>query len=242
MLRDTASRTRSVRDEARLDQDLAAMTEPRPSPLPFGHLSSYRVETLADGVFAIAMTLLVLDLEVPSPDLVAEQGGLVPALFLLWPRLLAYGISFVILGIYWTAHHTQYHSIKQVDFRAIWINLAFLLLVTALPFSTSLMAAHLVPAAIVVYSLNAASIGLVLLCHWTHGTSRPELLRGTLDPNFVRLVRLHILFAPGLYLMAVPLAFLHVGASLVLLVVAPLLNLTGLSFALPAWILRQRRG
>ena len=212
------------------------MTQPS-TPHPFGHLGSYRVETLADGVFAIAMTLLVLDLKVPSLAAVAEAGGLGPALLLLWPRVLAYGISFVILGIYWTAHHYQYHSLKQADRNALWINLLFLLLVTALPFSASLLASYPERTAILVYAANSAGIGLALYANWSYGSRRPELLRGPLDPGFVRLIRYHILFAPTLYALAIPLSFVHVGASVAVLVVAPLINLTGLSLTIPAWFL-----
>jgi uncharacterized membrane protein len=93
-------------------------------------LSKNRVETLTDGIFAVAMTLLVLNINVPeisSHSTSIVETELAKRLFDLWPKVLSYGISFVILAIYWRAHHIQFHYIKHTDG----------VLICLLPFSTS---------------------------------------------------------------------------------------------------------
>ena len=75
-------------------------------------LSKTRIEALTDGVFAIAMTLMVFDIKVP-PVAQMDQLNLRHELIQLWPRFLAYVISFVMLGVYWVGHHNQYHYIRR---------------------------------------------------------------------------------------------------------------------------------
>jgi uncharacterized membrane protein len=72
-------------------------------------LSTHRIEALSDGVFSIAMTLLILDIRVPLVSLISGQPNLAQRLFELWPRLLSYATSFRILGIYWIGHHNQFY-------------------------------------------------------------------------------------------------------------------------------------
>jgi uncharacterized membrane protein len=105
-------------------------------------LSKSRIETLTDGIFAVAMTLLVLNISVPqisshSADIVGTE--LLKRLFDLWPKILSYAISFLILAIYWSGHHRQFHYIKHSDRVLVWINIMFLMFISILPFSTSLL-------------------------------------------------------------------------------------------------------
>jgi uncharacterized membrane protein len=96
-------------------------------------LNKNRIEALTDGVFAVVMTLLVLDISVPqisshyAIDSVAAGTELLKRLFDLWPKILSFGISFVILAIYWVAHHRQFHYIKHSNRALIWINIMFLM-------------------------------------------------------------------------------------------------------------------
>src|SRR2546426_6245883 len=93
-----------------------------------------RIETLADGVFAIVMTILVFDLKAPD---VAAPSDLAPSIFALWPRFLTYGISFVVLGVYWYAHHSQFRFIERTNKIVIWLNINFLAAVALVPVSTT---------------------------------------------------------------------------------------------------------
>src|SRR5262245_27599586 len=105
---------------------------------PLGGLSKARIEALTDGVFAIAMTLLIFGVKVPVITPVTEKA-LRHELIQLWPSILTYAISFVMLGIYWVGHHNQYHYIQRTDRIFLWINIFFLMCVSSIPFSTSLL-------------------------------------------------------------------------------------------------------
>src|SRR5919204_959877 len=103
-------------------------------------LSKNRIEALTDGIFAVVMTILVLDISVPQISSHSTVGGgvavgteLLKRLFDLWPKILSFGISFVILAIYWMAHHRQFHYIKYSNRDLIWINIMFLMATCLLP-------------------------------------------------------------------------------------------------------------
>ena len=96
-----------------------------------------RIEALSDGVFAIALTLLVLDIRVPVKEHVVYEKDLIIEFGKLTPKLLTYFLSFMTLGIFWTAHSSQFHFIEKSDRNFNWINLSFLVFVTIMPFTTA---------------------------------------------------------------------------------------------------------
>src|SRR5512143_3213463 len=102
-----------------------------------------RLETFADGVFAIAITLLVLDIRLPPDDAIRELGGLRAALWHAWPSYLGYLTSFIVIGIMWANHHNLMKLIDRVDHGFITFNLLLLMCVAFLPFPTAVMAEHL---------------------------------------------------------------------------------------------------
>src|ERR1700744_6173745 len=102
-------------------------------------MSPNRLEAFSDGVFAIAITLLVLDLEVPAPG----SGRLGHELLAQWPSYAAYVISFFTIGIIWINHHASFSRLRAVDHSILIWNLALLMTVGILPFTTSLMAEYL---------------------------------------------------------------------------------------------------
>jgi len=99
-----------------------------------------RLEAFSDGVFAIAITLLVLDIHVPDPT---ETASLAAALGDQWPSYVAYAVSFLTIGIIWINHHAMIRRLATVDHGTLTLNLLLLLLVALLPFTTALMAAYL---------------------------------------------------------------------------------------------------
>src|SRR5437016_9272802 len=117
-----------------------------------------RLAALSDGIFAVAMTLLVLDLHVPVSTIsthIATEHDLWNALVKLGPNLLPYLMSFLTLGIFWVGQQTQLNHFKQSNRSLTWIYLAFLFAVTLMPFSTGLLAAFITfRVALVVYWLN----------------------------------------------------------------------------------------
>jgi TMEM175 potassium channel family protein len=134
-----------------------------------------RAEAFSDGVFAIAVTLLVLDLHVPD-----VHSGLLAALAAQWPHYASYVVSFGTIGIIWVNHHAFFDRLQRVDRPLLFLNLAFLLLVSVLPFPTSVLSAYLATSqgsvAAAVYSLNMAAMGFAFGIMVTYATRRPGLL------------------------------------------------------------------
>ncbi len=97
-----------------------------------------RLLALADGVFAIAMTLLVLELGVEGIAKTANNAEVVHGLLEMWPKFLIYGLSFLILGIFRVIHQSIFDAIKRYDTTLIWLNILFLMFVALVPFSTAL--------------------------------------------------------------------------------------------------------
>ncbi len=156
------------------------------------HLSSTsRVEAFSDGVMAIAITLLVLDLKLPATANVAN-GGLLNALLARWPTYAAYLAAFLTIGIIWLNHHTLIAKIARFDARLHWLNLMLLLGVATLPWPTSLVAEYVqrggadASAAAALYGLTATLMALPWGFIWRHLADRPELLEVGYDASYAR--------------------------------------------------------
>jgi uncharacterized membrane protein len=186
-------------------------------------LSRNRIEALTDGVFAVAMTLLVLDIKVPELQ-ASEAANLPLKLLALWPRLLSYVISFVILGVYWVGHHIQLSFIRRADRPLLWINVLFLLWVALVPFSTALLGEYSkTRVAIAVYGANLIAIGLTLALHWWYATAESRHVDPDLHPDLVRGGMKRTLMAPVVYVIAIALSFVRAELSLILYALVPLL-------------------
>jgi len=187
-----------------------------------GGLSTSRIEALTDGVFAVVMTLLVLDLKVPlvpGPEAAAELPS---KLLELWPKLLSFALSFVIASIYWVGHHNQFHFIRRTDRVLLWINLLFMLCVALIPFSSGLLGDY--PGqqiAVVVYGVNLICVGCVLYGHWWYATTAQGLVDHDIDPRVVRLAKRRILIAPVAYALAIILSSFGPALSLAIYLLVP---------------------
>jgi len=176
-----------------------------------------RIEALTDGVFAIAMTLLVLGVELPR-----GADSLWSRLLVLWPKLACYVLSFVMLGVLWIGHHYQLHHIRRTDRALIWLNLAFLLVITFLPFSTGVMASErLDPAAVALYGGSIIAAGAALYAHWAYATARPALVNPGLDSKLVATLKLRIVAGIALSGVAIAVAYIDTRISLGLFLVLP---------------------
>ncbi|WP_182357280.1 TMEM175 family protein [Tomitella gaofuii] len=170
-----------------------------------GAFGKGRVEAFSDGVMAVAITLLVLDLRVPEPG---GTGGLGHRLAALWPNYLAYVISFVAIGILWINHHTMLRRLRDVDHSVLVLNLLLLLCIVVLPFTTALLSSYLVEEdggrlAAVVYAgsfLVTSAVFLALQFHVL--THRRRLLREPLTGAERRTILRRAAAAPPAYLVA----------------------------------------
>jgi uncharacterized membrane protein len=148
-----------------------------------------RVEAFSDGVMAIAITLLVLDLKVPPPADAAD-GRLLQALLDRWPSYVAYLAAFVTIGIIWLNHHAFISRIARFDARLHWLNLALLLGVATLPFPTALLADYVgeggvnASVAAAAYGLLATFMALPWGFMWRHLRDHPGLLEPGFDASY----------------------------------------------------------
>jgi uncharacterized membrane protein len=187
-------------------------------------LGRNRVEALTDGVFAVAMTLLVLDIKVPELEQSLASTDLPYRLLALWPKFLSYAISFVILGVYWVGHHLQLSFIRSADRPLLWINIFFLLWVALVPFSTALLSEYNKHRlAIAVYGGNLIAIGLTLALHWWYATSRRRHVDPDVHPGLIRTAMFRVLMGPLLYLLGIVISFFSTELSLALYALVPVL-------------------
>lgn len=163
-----------------------------------------RIEYFSDAVFAIALTLLVLDIRVPD----VSQSKLLGAVLELWPTLLAYGLSFAIIALNWVFHHRKFRAIIAYDTGLIWLNFVFLAFVALVPFPTSLLSEY-APArvAVVLYALEVAILSLMQAAIWEYA-GRRKLLAKDIDPQLFRYVQRDGLAAPLVFLASIPFAIL----------------------------------
>jgi uncharacterized membrane protein len=169
---------------------------------PYNRIAGQSVERLAalsDGVFAVAMTLLVLDLRAPAVEAIHSDQDLWRAMVALSPRLLMYVMSFMTLGIFWVGQQTQLNHLERSDRSLSWIHIAFLFFVTILPFSTTLLAEF--PeyrVALLVYWLNILFLGAALYFSWVCAVGT-GLVKSDMPAQVSSAIRKRILIAQALY-------------------------------------------
>jgi uncharacterized membrane protein len=179
-----------------------------------------RLETFSDGVIAIAITLLVLEVHVPDPAEISGNRELWRALGDLWPEYVGYLLSFVIIGIMWANHHNIFKHIARTDQNLIVINTGLMLSIAFIPFTTDLLAEYLGEpgerTATLVYTgwfVLTASIYNLL---WWYPRHKPGLLATDTDPREIQRITRRFSFGPPTYFFAFVLAWFGVEASLVL--------------------------
>jgi len=172
-----------------------------------------RLMAFSDGVIAIAITLLVLGLEVPSVHEVPEQqlAGYLKASF---HAVGGYVSSFVLVGTYWLQHFVMFHYITRVDRTFVALNGLFLLIVSFVPFPTGLQAAYRDDElAMVLYSATQALCGLSLMALWAYATTNRRLVPPNTTDRVVMSMHRRIALTPVISLVAMLVSFINIGMS-----------------------------
>lgn len=161
------------------------MTEPQhEEPLAFE-----RIVFFSDAVFAIAITLLVLEIKVPHLPHAAGAGETLTALGLLIPKVVGYVVSFAVLGMFWVEHHRIFRYIGHFDGGLLGRNLAMLLTVAFVPFPTALFSENYAnPVALAVYALTLLGVGLSKIWIWRYAVQTPGLLQAGTDAALIRTI------------------------------------------------------
>jgi uncharacterized membrane protein len=192
---------------------------PAPRPEPASEEPSRetgRIEAFSDGVFAIAITLLVLDIKVPhdAPD----GSRLMHALLIQWPTYLAFVTSFATVGIMWINHHRLFTLIRRVDHLLLILNGLLLLGVTFVPFPTALVAEYAQQkggqVAAMVYSGTFTIIAVFFNVLWRYASYENRLLLPAVRPSAVKAITRAYSFGPPLYFLSAMLALVTVPTSL----------------------------
>jgi uncharacterized membrane protein len=176
-----------------------------------------RICALSDGIFAVAMTLLIIDLRVPELASKPTMGELARHVLALWPHFAAYAVSFSIVGLYWVSHNLLFDLIRRSDRGLMWINLFFLLFVVVLPFSTALLGQYSDNRfAVLFYGGNLMLVGLTLQTLWTYATTRHRLVDASLDAATIRLGTVRLMAVPAFaaVCLLVTLVTLPIGMAL----------------------------
>jgi len=184
--------------------------------------SIHRLAGLADGIFAVGMTLLVLGLAVPAVDAVKSEEDLLRQLGGLLPAVVTYFMSFLTLGIFWVAQQTQLGRLERANRNFTWIHLGFLLAVTLIPFSTLLLARfHWSRVALVEYWLNIFVLGTVLLVAFEYGARAKLFPQADIGP-IARITRRRVIGAQTLYLLGLFLCIFDTHWSIAAIVLIQL--------------------
>jgi uncharacterized membrane protein len=174
-----------------------------------GGLQFERIVFFSDAVFAIAITLLVIEIKAPHIEAgVSERESLISVARLI-PNFIGYVISFMVIGAYWVGHHRIYGMIKKWDYGLIWRNVAFLLTIAFIPFTTAFFsenATRVVP--MVFYAFVFALAGAMQVVQWRYAV-RKGLTDPQLDPAFLTQVSNNISLLPAAGIVAALIGLIH---------------------------------
>jgi uncharacterized membrane protein len=169
-----------------------------------------RIVFFSDAVFAIAITLLALELRVPEMPVDQVTTQLPQQLAAMTPKFLSFILSFLIIGSYWAAHHRDFQYIKRYDQRLIWINLLLLMFVAFLPFPTAMLGNY--PAqqyTVTLYAACLALMGFVRASLWWYASRNHRLIDRELDPHTIARLNRRGLLVPMIFLFSIILAIFN---------------------------------
>jgi len=194
-----------------------------------------RLEAFSDGVFAVAITLLVLNIRIPgldTPGKLLSDKDLWPVLLGEWPMLAAYTTSFTTIGIMWLNHHRLFVHIRRTDTILLLLNLLLLLTIVFIPVPTALLAEYFVRpdlhAAAIVYTGTCLGMACCFNGLWRYASYHNRLLGKNANPHAVNAISRQYLFGPLTYLITFGLAWVNTPASIIVSFILALF------FALPS--------
>lgn len=181
-----------------------------------------RLAALSDGIFAVAMTLLVLDIHIPSAEGIHSEAQLLHALAALAPQGIAYVMSFLTLGIFWAGQQTQLNHFEKGSRDLTWINLGFLFTITLMPLTTRLLAEFIeFRAALIVYWINILLPGVMLFWSWSHALHN-KLIKQDTDVAIRGAICRRVVIAQALYAVGVLLCVVSNYVSIAFIVLVQL--------------------
>jgi uncharacterized membrane protein len=178
-----------------------------------GERSAHRLVQFSDGVFTVALTLLVIDIGIPNLAAGASEAELVKQLEAQLPNIFAFVLSFWVVGEYWLIHHRDFLFIRRYDGRLMLLNLLFLMTVCFIPWPTAVLGhygGYLTTW--VLYSGSMAAMGFAATALWVYASARPSLVDG-MTPDLRRYYTYRALVQPIVFLASIPIAALSLTAG-----------------------------
>lgn len=183
-----------------------------------------RIEALSDGVFAIAMTILVFNIKAPVSYAIQTDKEMIAMLTHMAPAFLSFFVSFITLGIFWTGQSTQFHYIKSYDRNLNWITIFFLMFVSILPFSTDILSYHITnKVSILLYWFNIFAMGALIFIHWVYAEKHHHIsIAGEEKAMVSTAIKKRVIIAQSLYLFGAALSFVSTYASIIFIILVQL--------------------
>jgi TMEM175 potassium channel family protein len=180
-----------------------------------GHRELERLIFFSDAVFAIVMTLLILEIRAHDnvpPDVAATE---VPNLvWALWPKFFSYVLSFLVIGTYWIAHHQTFRYVRSYNRTLLWLNLVFLLSISFIPFPTDLLGEYgELRFSVIVYAASLGMARLLLAVVWWYIVAGPIRTGDELDPGLARYHFFRSLAIPALFFLSIGISLVSVNAA-----------------------------
>jgi len=193
-----------------------------PHKLP---VRSGRLEALGDGIFGVAMTILVIELALPEIK-EATLHSFLTALQKVWRPFMCYGISFIVLGIMWFGHRMMFEYVGKTNRYFIFLGVLFYMMICLVPFSTRFLGAETFTwPAILLYGLNLSLCNLTLFAQWSYGINRPSLMERELPAEVRKEAKMLFLLSPVVYSVAIVFSFFLPVVSIIIFIVTPILYL-----------------
>lgn len=178
------------------------------TPHPENQLGLERLIFFSDAVFAIAITLLVLEIRLPTSEGPATNAELLARLLSIWPHYLGYVLSFLVIGTFWMGHHRKYGLIQRYDGNLLLLNLLMLMWIAFIPFPTALISEYGNRTATIFYALTIAATGVMSATNWWYAAYHNRLVNDQLSARLRRREFLKPLLISALFLCSVGVAFI----------------------------------
>ncbi len=186
------------------------------------YISKNRLEALVDSVFAFAMTLLVISLAIPPIPQSQAATELPVYLSGMAHEFTSFIIAFLLLAVFWTVHHRNFHHLRTINSRVLWLNIFILICIVLVPFSTSVSGDYPdVPVAVILFHTNLLAIGLLFAGHWYYITHTPRLVESAIDEKIVRCGSEKALITPVIAATAIALSFFIPSQSMLTYLLIP---------------------
>lgn len=189
-------------------------------------MASARLEALGDGIFAVAMTILVIELDLPEKMKGNSWAEFIQSLHETWHGLLCYVISFIVLGIMWFGHRMMFEYISKTNRHFIFQGVLFYLVVCLVPFSTRVLAANTLKwYGIIIYAVNLSLCNLTLYFQWRYGARRTSMLHREIPAEVKKEATVLFMLSPVVYVIAAGISPFFPQISIAIFIITPILYL-----------------